>query len=332
MSGKTSTVKTGELSCSFDLDDIERRLKEVQASGVWSEQHQINISEPPEKWPSTTHDILREARVSIDEFQAWTDHKLGPALQSFADEFLSPLLSSFINAVKALQDALLPVHITRTIATDRGLDYDKLPFPEQVNRRFLYSSDPQLNGSPWGGKPAVSGRGIPLSGILSGSSIIDVQVEEVADTESGYRTVFTIRNPENEDLHGFFGGVKWLTGMNSKSAMSDDEAVLTFSNQQTVSTTPARLTGANTEFVELPPTSNSKSIRRCYDRDHTWLAWYEDKNAETWHSPAKIRDRWNRENKDSQIADATNGCDLVDKGIKKAREELASSGGKPKPR
>ena len=74
------------------------------------------------------------------------------------------------------------------------------------------------------------------------------------------------------------------------------------------------------------------SRRRCYARDHTWLKWYEAEGETTFHSPAEIRDKWNRENKDQQIDAGSNGRDVVENGIATATKERDSSGGKVKPR
>jgi hypothetical protein len=35
----------------------------------------------------------------------------------------------------------------------------------------------------------------------------------------------------------------------------------------------------------------AKGQRRCYERDHCWLNWYEDKSTDTFHSPARSRQR-----------------------------------------
>ncbi len=58
-----------------------------------------------------------------------------------------------------------------------------------------------------------------------------------------------------------------------------------------------------------------------YARDHLWLEWYEDENAETYHKPAKIRDRWNKENPTQRIDFGNNGRELVKKSIAKAKRE-----------
>jgi hypothetical protein len=68
--------------------------------------------------------------------------------------------------------------------------------------------------------------------------------------------------------------------------------------------------------------------RRMAARDHLWLAWYETTGTDTFHSPARIRDKWNRENQSSKIDDGDKGRDLVEKSIEKARGERERSGGK----
>jgi hypothetical protein len=59
--------------------------------------------------------------------------------------------------------------------------------------------------------------------------------------------------------------------------------------------------------------------RRAYDRDHTFLKWQQEEMT-----PARIRDRWNREHPDEAIAEGTPGCDTVKKGIRRARAERAA--------
>jgi hypothetical protein len=44
--------------------------------------------------------------------------------------------------------------------------------------------------------------------------------------------------------------------------------------------------------------AGSAGKRKCFDRDHTMLGWYEKITSETYHSNAKIRDRWNSDNGD----------------------------------
>jgi hypothetical protein len=59
--------------------------------------------------------------------------------------------------------------------------------------------------------------------------------------------------------------------------------------------------------------------RSCYERDHTFLKWRTE-----GLTPAKIRDRWNREHADrpeDQIGQGEQGSDIVKKGIKTARRE-----------
>ena len=43
---------------------------------------------------------------------------------------------------------------------------------------------------------------------------------------------------------------------------------------------------------KTPPAADSGK-RPAYDRDHLFLAWYETEGSDTYHSHAKIRDRWN---------------------------------------
>ena len=54
-------------------------------------------------------------------------------------------------------------------------------------------------------------------------------------------------------------------------------------------------------------------------RNFGWYDWYYEDDADTYHSPAAIRDRWNRENQDAKIEDGQGGADVVSKGIKSVR-------------
>jgi hypothetical protein len=78
--------------------------------------------------------------------------------------------------------------------------------------------------------------------------------------------------------------------------------------------------------VELPKPDSLeiqvKITRPMAERDGLWLAWYEDSNAETYHSPAKIRDRWNRDNPRRKVSSA----DVVKKGLDAARRDRESTG------
>ncbi|HEV3447683.1 MAG TPA: hypothetical protein VG099_23810 [Gemmataceae bacterium] len=79
----------------------------------------------------------------------------------------------------------------------------------------------------------------------------------------------------------------------------------------------------------------TKRRRPCYDRDHTWLAWYEDEETETYHRPAKIRDKWNCLSVEqrkaispgafNRIAEKRRGVDLVKKAIENALHERGSA-------
>jgi len=63
-----------------------------------------------------------------------------------------------------------------------------------------------------------------------------------------------------------------------------------------------------------PPPKTGK--RPCYDRDHAWLGW-----DDAGMTPAKIRDRWNREHPEAQVGKGQAGRDVVKKGIQAARKE-----------
>lgn len=64
-------------------------------------------------------------------------------------------------------------------------------------------------------------------------------------------------------------------------------------------------------------------------RNLTWYLWYHDKSSETHHSPAKIRDRWNKENRKDAISktESDGGRGTVKQGIRAASKYLKSKGG-----
>jgi hypothetical protein len=75
--------------------------------------------------------------------------------------------------------------------------------------------------------------------------------------------------------------------------------------------------------------------RPCHFRDRAWLEWHDDQNAETHHSPAKIRDKWNRMSAEerkrispkacNKIGEKRTGLDVVKKAVQKARKDLSST-------
>jgi hypothetical protein len=65
---------------------------------------------------------------------------------------------------------------------------------------------------------------------------------------------------------------------------------------------------------EVPPDDEK---RRCYQRDHTWLDW----NEKLGLTPAKIRDRWNKEQPGQSVGDKRKGREVVRKGIEQARRD-----------
>jgi hypothetical protein len=70
-----------------------------------------------------------------------------------------------------------------------------------------------------------------------------------------------------------------------------------------------------------PPGAEAPARRPCYERDHLWLQW-EDEGL----SPAKNRDRWNREYQQhggATIGERRSGRDVVKEALKKARQERA---------
>lgn len=74
------------------------------------------------------------------------------------------------------------------------------------------------------------------------------------------------------------------------------------------------------------------SPRPAYSRDHLWLKWYQDETADTYHSYAAIRDKWNSIPDDERkrlslkyygkLASGKRGTDPVKTGIAKARREI----------
>lgn len=65
-----------------------------------------------------------------------------------------------------------------------------------------------------------------------------------------------------------------------------------------------------------------KKRRPAYERDHQWRDWYNDKDLETYHSPTKIMERWNREHPERRIKNT----DTVKKGLQAAEDDLADEG------
>ena len=66
--------------------------------------------------------------------------------------------------------------------------------------------------------------------------------------------------------------------------------------------------------------------RPCYVRDHLWLGWYDAEGSPTFHSPAKIRDKWNALPKEQRQGQALlpkgrPGRDRVKTAVRSAREE-----------
>jgi hypothetical protein len=59
--------------------------------------------------------------------------------------------------------------------------------------------------------------------------------------------------------------------------------------------------------------------RPCYDRDHIWLGW-----ADAGMTPAKIRDKWNKEHPQETVGSGEPGRDTVRKGLKRACDEKKS--------
>jgi len=72
--------------------------------------------------------------------------------------------------------------------------------------------------------------------------------------------------------------------------------------------------GLQNLMAALPP--HRRKPRKMYDRDHQFLKWYNDESLETYHSPAKIRDRWNQLHPKEPVT-----IDVVKTGIRKAKVE-----------
>lgn len=103
----------------------------------------------------------------------------------------------------------------------------------------------------------------------------------------------------------------------------------------TLPPTLASQTVARESLAEVPPLSTSgvalalktkvarigtrsKDRRPCYDRDHTFLEWFNDYGTTTYHSCAKIRDHWNQQFPQDSIGDGDHGREIVKKGIQAA--------------
>ena len=133
-----------------------------------------------------------------------------------------------IMAIDIIRKAMLEEHPTRVLAKLRGLDFDALSIPERVALRFLLSRDPALNGTPWGGKPVGTGRGIPLGG--SPYSLTDIHVDRV---NQEWRAVVAVEKADgNKPLClSFQPAPKWLVG-EVEGAGDDADIVLEFDPQK----------------------------------------------------------------------------------------------------
>jgi len=65
------------------------------------------------------------------------------------------------------------------------------------------------------------------------------------------------------------------------------------------------------------------------ERNELFLQWYEVENADTFHSPAAIRDKWNAENPRDKINESTadNGLGAVKQILRRARIKRNSERG-----
>jgi len=79
--------------------------------------------------------------------------------------------------------------------------------------------------------------------------------------------------------------------------------------------------GSASKSTPAKTKTQTRGQRPCYERDHTFLAWYNEVDASTYHSYARIRDRWNREHPKDPIGDGQHGRDLVKKGLKAAERD-----------
>lgn len=117
--------------------------------------------------------------------------------------------------------------------------------------------------------------------------------------------------PEKEKLAGFVAVLQRRAAIARGLSGSGDSRV----NNETM---PAR--------THPPVPQRSCKRRRCYDRDHTFLRWYEAEGDTTFHSPAAIRDKWNREHsEEEQISGGAHGLDSVEKAIKRAKRETGEN-------
>ena len=69
-------------------------------------------------------------------------------------------------------------------------------------------------------------------------------------------------------------------------------------------------------LVHAPAKRGRPSATR--ERNQTFLGWYLDSTARTFHSPAEIRNRWNRENPSESIGDDRTGIWVVKKALRAA--------------
>jgi hypothetical protein len=79
-----------------------------------------------------------------------------------------------------------------------------------------------------------------------------------------------------------------------------------------------RIEAGMAKLSEAPDEKPSR--RRTQERDHLFLAWFEDKTSNTYKSHSAIRSKWNEAHPREVVT-----VDVVKKAIKKARKERQSS-------
>lgn len=175
----------------------------------------------PTSWPAHVKRMMSETGLSGRDLQRSFSIRLGEA----AGKFLLQVLQAVIAFKECVENALVPEHVARTLVKLKGLSYDQLTEQERLNLRFVFSKDGKLDGTPWGGKSVIVGRGVPLDGSLAGISIVDVRVGE---SDRGNRAVFTFQGHGREVRMALTPAPEWLVPRDSRRGTIDDRIVVDF--------------------------------------------------------------------------------------------------------
>ena len=152
---------------------------------------------------------------------------------------------------------------------------------------------------------------------------------------------------DNEQLFGVWRCIMWL----GVELGQDNQPQVVVNNGRSPANTDGRLKetvpqgaggpdsqtlASQSQERPLQPAAKNRAQepkqRPCGRRDTAWLEWYNDKNAETYHSPANIRDKWNSmtDEERKRISPTSfnkigKSRDVVKKAIQKAQRCNASA-------